>query len=430
MTRPAFLSASASALLPSVIGGLVLFLAAWLAIALLPSREEPGLAFHKSSFANLEGWRHDDQALPLTAFLKTCEIFARRPPASPVGPVLRVEPAELAGKISDWLPLCESAAAIPPGDTHAARQFFEENFTPLAISAGGDPMGLFTAYYEPVIEGSLVADPDYPVPLYRRPPELVTVDLGLFRPELKGRRIAGRVKGGRMTPIESRAEIESGALIGRGLELMWLQDPVDAFNLHIQGSGRVRLASGEERRVGYAGPNGHPYTSLGKLLIKRGLLAREDASAPAIWRWLRANPIVGARLMQENASFVFFRFLDDIIGDDQGPLGALGAPLTPGRSLAIDKSLLPLGAPYWLETSQPDPADPATQSLPLARLMVGQDIGGAIKGAVRGDVFWGRGREAGIVAGHMANSGRVYLLLPKSLVSAVPDESSGNGAEE
>ncbi len=427
MTRPAFLSAFSSAL----VGGLGLFFIAWLAIALLPARLAPPLSFQPASFGDLAGWQDDNQAEALPAFLRTCEVYSRRPPSSPVAPAL---PGALAGQVSDWLPLCDLAAAIAPGDSQAARQYFEAHFRPLAILADGQPRGLFTGYYEPLIEGSLTADAAYPVPLYKRPPELVTVDLGLFRAGLKGRRIAGRVSGGRLTPIESRAEIEAGALAHRGLELLWLQDPVDAFNLHIQGSGRVRLAGGEERRVGYAGPNGHPYTSLGKLLVKRGLMAQEDVSAPAIWRWLRANPVAGARLMQENASFVFFRFLDDATGstpggENDGPIGAAGVALTPGRSLALDRSLLPLGAPYWLAASHPDPADPAAAALPLQRLLIAQDTGGAIRGAVRGDVFWGRGNKAETIAGHMANWGRLYLLLPKNLAPARRGESGDHVAK-
>lgn len=389
----------------------------WLAVLLWPTRKTPPLFFEPMAFSDLPGWQDDDQSLALTVFLKSCAVLSPRKKSTPV------MPPTLGGNVGDWLALCDLAGKVPPGDPSSARRFFEEQFLPFAILADGNPRGLFTGYYEPIIEGSLTADPDYPVPLYSRPGDLVTVDLGLFRANLKGTRVAGRVSGGRLTPFESRAEIEAGALDGRDLELLWLKDPVDAFNLHIQGSGRILLADGSQVRVGYAGPNGHPYTSLGKLLIKRGLMAKEDLSAPALWRWVRANPAQGAELMQENASFVFFRRLEDVAGDvagevagiDDGPVGAAGVPLTPGRSLAIDRSLLPLGAPYWLEASHPDPADPTGEPIPLARLLIAQDVGGAIKGAVRGDVFWGKGAEAETIAGHMANNGSIFVLLPKSV---------------
>ncbi len=424
MRRPVFLSA--------LVCGPILFLVFWLAIALLPVRVAPPLSFHPVSFADLAGWQDDDQALALAAFLKSCPVYARRPsstlvaPAAPVAPAAEPGLAAFAGAVGDWQALCDLAAGITAGDNAAARTYFETHFVPMAVLAAGGSQGLFTGYYEPVIEGSLVADPAYPVPLYKRPPELVTVDLGLFRDGLNGTRIAGRVSGGRLTPFEDRAEIEAGALGDRGLELLWLKDPVDAFNLHIQGSGRVRLAGGKELRVGYAGPNGHPYTSLGRLLVQRGEMVLEDVSAPAIWRWLRAHPAAGAKLMQENRSFVFFRLLEDGPGSqNKGPIGAQGIALTPGRSLALDRALLPLGVPYWLEASHPDPADPVGEPLPLARLLIAQDTGGAIRGAVRGDVFWGRGEEAGVIAGHMANRGRIFILLPRSLAARTRENEPG-----
>lgn len=424
MRRPALLSA--------VICGPLLFLVFWLAIALLPVRLAPPLSFQRVSFNDLAGWQDDNQALALAVFLKSCPVHARRPSSAPVAPVAPMAPgtsaglAALAGTAGDWQALCGLAAETTPGDDAAARRYFEAHFVPLAVLAAGQPEGLFTGYYEPVIEGSLVEDPAYPVPLYKRPPELVTVDLGLFRSNLNGTHIAGRVRGGRLSPFEDRAEIEAGALAGRGLELLWLKDPVDAFNLHIQGSGRIRLAGGAELKVGYAGPNGHPYTSLGRLLVKRGEMVLEDVSAPAIWRWLRAHPAAGAKLMRENASFVFFRLLEDTPGSKQeGPIGAEGVALTAGRSLALDRALLPLGVPYWLEASRPDPGDPEGEPVALARLLIAQDTGGAIRGAVRGDVFWGRGQEAGVIAGYMANRGRIYILLPGSLVVEAGENEPG-----
>lgn len=321
-----------------------------------------------------------------------------------------MRPRRIGGSVADWLPACDAAMAA---DNQGAREFFEANFTPLAISVGGEREGQFTGYYEPVYEGSLESSPEYPVPLYSRPPDLVTADLGLFRADLDGRRIAGRIArngdGGQLRPFESRAEIEGGALSGQGLELLWLKDPVDAFFLHIQGSGRVRLADGSLVKVGYAGPNGHPNTMIGRILVERGEVALEDMSMQAIREWIDTHPAEGAELMRKNASFIFFRRLQ---GDN--PVGSLGTELTPRRSLAVDRSHLPLGAPYWVETSRPQQA---AGLVVFNRLMIGEDTGGAIRGAVRGDIFWGRGEEAEFIAGHMANPGRMYILLPNALAN-------------
>jgi membrane-bound lytic murein transglycosylase A len=222
------------------------------------------------------------------------------------------------------------------------------------------------------------------------------VDLGRFRPAWRGERIAGRVDKGNLVPYSSRAEIEQGALSGRGLELAWAADTIETFFLQIQGSGRVRLADGGELRVGYDGQNGHPYVALGRVLIDRGLLPREQVTMQSIKAYLRAHPDEAAALMRENPSYVFFR---ELSGD--GPVGAQGVALTPGRSLAVDRAFVPLGAPVWLVAED------------IARLLVAQDTGGAIRGPVRGDLFWGHGAEAEARAGAMKARGRAWLLLPR-----------------
>jgi membrane-bound lytic murein transglycosylase A len=283
---------------------------------------------------------------------------------------------------------------------------------------GVEREGLFTGYYEPELRGSRRRHGPYQTPLYREPGDLIQVDLGAFREDLEGRRIAGRIVGGRLEPYHDRRSIDRGALAGRDLELVWVDDPVDAFFLQVQGSGRIVLEDGTVLRVGYDAQNGHPYTAIGRELVERGEMPLEEVSLQSIRRWLEAHPEEAPDLMATNASYVFFRMLGGA-----GPLGSLGVPLTPGRSVAVDPRFLPLGAPVWLAGSMPALPDevasgPSTEptepigSLPLRRLLVAQDTGGAIRGPVRGDVFWGAGERAEAVAGRMKHPGRLWLLLP------------------
>jgi len=359
-------------------------------------------------FANLPGWKADDPRPALAAFKASCEKRLALPSDTTLGPT------EVAGSVKDWSAVCRRALALEDVSAREIRAFFEKEFHPVAVLAGTHAMGLFTGYFEPEIVASTTRRPGYEIPLYRRPKDLVAVNLGAFRDDLRGRRIAGKVIDGQLKPYATRDEIDSGALAGRGLELLWAEDPVSVFMLQIQGSGRARLPDGRTLRLGYAGHNGHDYTSLGKLMVERGLLSPEEVSAPAITSWLRAHSEEGATLMRENAAYVFFRLIE---GD--GPIGSEGVVLTPGRSLAVDVSAIPLGTPVWLATQRPDPAQPADTSVPLRRLMVAQDTGSAIRGPVRGDVFWGAGEDAARIAGHMAHRGRYWLLLPTPLAARV-----------
>jgi membrane-bound lytic murein transglycosylase A len=236
----------------------------------------------------------------------------------------------------------------------------------------------------------------------------VTVDLGLFRDEWKGRRIAGRVADRALLPYPDRTEIRNGALRGRGLELAWVDDPIDAFFLEIQGSGRIELAEGGVLRVGYAAQNGQPYFAIGRDLVERGALKKEEVSLQSIRAWLLAHPREAPQVLGRNRSYVFFAELKG-----EGPLGAEGVPLTPGRSLAVDLQYLPLGVPVWLDGKAPAPTEKAP-ARPLRRLLVAQDTGGAITGPVRGDVFWGHDEAAAAIAGRMKHPGRIWLLLPRS----------------
>lgn len=317
-------------------------------------------------------------AAALSAFRLSCPSLTKR--------------ADLSGltRAGDWTALCAEAARTPADGAVA----FFGRFVPVQVGTGA----LFaTGYYEPELAGSRTRRAGYDVPVYGKPAELVDVNLGDFSSGLAGKRIRGRIVDGALVPFADRAAIERGTLAGRGLEIAWAADAIDLFFLQIQGSGRLRLSDGGVMRVGYAGQNGHDYTSIGRLLIERGELRSGEASMQGIVGWLRANPAKGAALMRENASYVFFQELTGA-----GPLGALGLPVTPRVSVAADPRFVPLGAPVFLSSDRTD----------VQGVWVAQDTGGAIKGANRVDTFWGPGAEAQAIAGGMSARGTAWLLLP------------------
>ncbi|MDB5407183.1 MAG: murein transglycosylase [Rhodospirillales bacterium] len=375
-------------------------LAALAVAACAPKPPPPDhLTLAPTGFAQLPGWAEDAQGEAVVALRRSCDAFAKLADDAAIGP------GGLAGKAADWRAPCAAAAQVDPADAMAARRYFETAFVPFALANNDERTGLFTGYYEAELHGSRLRDGKFTTPLLKRPPDLVMVELGLFRPAWRGERIAGRVEAGQLKPYASRAEIERGALAQRKLELFWVDDPVDAFFLQIQGSGRVILTDGSVVQLGYDGQNGQAYVPIGRLLADRGLLPREDVSMQSIRAWLAGHPDDAAALMNENPSYVFFR---ELHGD--GPLGAQGVVLTPGRSLAVDRSFLALGVPLWL-----DAADPAEARGRLRRLVIAQDTGGAIRGPVRGDVFWGYGAAAAARAGTMKDRGSYYMLLPREV---------------
>jgi membrane-bound lytic murein transglycosylase A len=304
-------------------------------------------------FEQLDGWFDDNHSAALTAFLTTCDLI----------------------DAPDWRPICAVAADTPQDDT-SARSFFELFFKPVII---GTPPALFTGYFEPELDGSPTRGGRFQYPIYRRPPELA-----------EG------------TQYHSRAMIDGGILAGRGLELAWLDDPIDVYFLQIQGSGRIRMTDGSIIRVGYAAANGQPYRSIGQEMVRRGSHTLDQVSAQEIRAWVRRNPAAGRDLMNTNPSYVFFRKIGDLAAD-RGPIGAMGRSITTLRSVAIDPKFTPLGAPVWIEKDGRDP---------IRRLMVAQDTGGAIKGMQRADIFYGTGAGAGDAAGTVKDPGRMVLLLP------------------
>jgi membrane-bound lytic murein transglycosylase A len=306
---------------------------------------------------------------------------------------------------AEWRPACAAAAQVRRNDEAAAQRFFETEFQPYAVSAAGNgPEGLVTGYYEPLLSGSRTPDKVYRYPVYGVPDDLLSIDLGNQYPALKGMRVRGRLQGRKVVPYYTRAEIDRGDAAVRGRELLWVDDAVELFFLQVQGSGRVRLPNGEVVRLGYAEHNGHPYRSIGRVLIERGELAADKASMQGIKQWASKNPDMLALLLQQNPAYVFFR---ELPSHEAGPIGTLGVALTPGRSIAVDPAALPLGAPVFLAATWP------LSSRPLNRLVLAQDTGSAIKGAVRADFFWGFGDEAGALAGRMRQGARMWLLYPK-----------------
>jgi membrane-bound lytic murein transglycosylase A len=305
-------------------------------------------------------------------------------------------------KDSDPLRAKARAESYVP-DEAGVRAFFERLFQPYeATQEDGGNEGLVTGYYEPLIKGNRTPSATSRFPLYAVPDDLITVDLASVYPELKNLRLRGRVIGNKLLPYATRGEIEGNGF--KGKSIAWADDAVELFFLQIQGSGRIELPDGTHMRVGYADQNGHPYKSIGKLLVERGELKLEQASMQGIKNWAVNNPGKLPELLASNPSYVFFRELPNGL---PGPLGALGVPLTAARSIAIDPRFIPLGAPVFLATTQPNSA------LPLNRLMLAQDTGGAIRGGVRADFFWGFGDAAGEQAGKMKQKGRMWVLLPR-----------------
>ncbi len=303
-----------------------------------------------------------------------------------------------------WKPACAAAAQLTNPDNAQVRRFFERHFQPHALSDGeGQAEGMVTGYYEPLLLGSRQRSAQFAQPVLGVPDDLLTIDLSAVFPELKNKRVRGRLEGNKVLPYWTRGEIvrQGGKLPAR--TLAWVDDAIELFFLQIQGSGRIQLPDGQLMRVNYADQNGHPYQSIGRILVERGDLKLEDASMQGIQAWARANPARLDELLNSNPSFVFFR---ELPSSNDGPLGALGVPLTAERSIAIDPRAVPLGAPVFLATTRPNSNEA------LQRLVMAQDTGGAIKGAVRADFFWGFGKEAGRQAGRMKQSGRLWVLLP------------------
>jgi len=334
-----------------------------------------------ASFAALPGWERTRLEPSLRAFLNGCA----RAPAILLGP-------------------CGTATTLAIGDEAGARRFFESTFTPYAIvSTESGDTGTITGYYEPVLRGSRLRDAVNRFPIFGVPDDLIVVDLASVAPETRNLRLRGRVDGRRLVPYYTRAEIDARGETFKAPIIGWTADPVELFFLQIQGSGQLELENGDRVRLAYADQNGHPYRSLGRYLVERGELTLDQASMQSIKSWAAANPAKLQDALNVNASYVFFRESSD----PRGVVGALGVPLVPQYSLAVDRRFIPLGAPIFLATTHP------LSDEPLIRLAAAHDTGGAIRGVVRADLFWGTGPEAGAMAGRMRQGGKMWLLWPR-----------------
>jgi membrane-bound lytic murein transglycosylase A len=347
------------------------------------TKPAPVSPLRAASWDAVAGWREDNPQLAWSAFLASCGALKKQ---------------------TAWQSVCSVASALNEPSRDTLYRFFETSFTPYqVVNADGSDSGLVTGYYEPLLNGSRQRSARYHVPVYGVPDDLLVVDLAEVYPELKSMRLRGRIDGKRVVPYFDRAQIDAGTAPVAGKELVWVEDTIELFFMQIQGSGRVKLENNGTISLGYAEQNGYPYRSIGRLLVDRGDLPLEKASMQGIKAWAKQNPGKLQELLNYNASYVFFREMPPGL---PGPLGALGVPLTARRSIAVDARYVPLGVPVFLATTQPNSRQP------LNRLMLAQDTGGAIRGAVRADFFWGFGDEAAQLAGRMRQSGKMWVLLP------------------
>lgn len=348
----------------------------------------PAAPFVASHWEMLPDWQQTDLEPSFAAFLQSCRVLKHKP---------------------DWQSVCTQAEGMAQPDNQVLHAFFEQAFTPYQVfNPDGSSQGLITGYYEPKLFGSRIRTTRFKYPLYAEPDNLLDIELSEVYPQLKGLRLRGRIEGRRVVPYYSRAEIDNG-VIGQHV-LFWVDNEVDLFFLQIQGSGRIELPDGSLVKVGYADQNGRPYVSIGRKLVEMGELTLDQASMQGIKQWGEKNRARLPALLEQNPSYVFFRELPTSLS---APLGALGVPLTDAYSIAIDPHTIPLGFPVFLSTTYPNANEP------LNRLMLAQDTGGAIRGAVRADFFWGFGDEAAAEAGHMKQIGQMWVLFPKGVEPAL-----------
>jgi membrane-bound lytic murein transglycosylase A len=385
-----------AAVLALLLGGI----AAWLLLRRPPTFPS-GLRLLPLHYHDLPGWKQIDPRAALAALRRSCRVLAQKPPSAPMAG------AGYAGTMAPWQRAC---AGLPQGpqSPRGARQWFEHHFLPAEIAAGAHRRGLLTGYYEPEITGRRRREGSFRIPVYGRPSDLISVDLGRFRPRWQGRYLFGRLDGEALVPYPSREVIASKGLATAPV-LFWTSDPEALFFLQVQGSGRVRFGNGSVFRVDYAGQNGRPYTAIGRILVHMGALSPSGVSLERIRAWLHHHPQLAPTIMDRDASYVFFR-LAPLSHPGLGPVGTEGVPLTPRASLAVDPRFHPLGIPFYVVAPPPH-----LGVAPLRQLMIAQDTGGAIKGALRGDVFWGFGASAEELAGAMKAQGKFFVLLPASL---------------
>ena len=365
-----------------------------------------GSQYAPVAWTDIAGWKDDDQLQAYKAFRLSCKpISAQRdPPADP-----KADPKALGSSLRDP---CRAARAADISDGARAKAFFEQHFLPLRISRLGEDSGFVTGYYEPILDGSRTQTDVYTVPVYRRPSNLFVRGYKQDAPSLPNKGQVFRKIGRRkLVPYYDRAEIEDGAIAGRGLEICWLKSQTDLLFAQIQGSARIRLEDGSTIRINYDAHNGYPYTAVGRILIDRGIIPKEQMSMQKIREWMEQNPDGAKELRRQNRSYVFFREVP--LSDKDEAVGAQGVPLTPGRSIAVDKALHVYGTPFFIEGELPIESEQS--KTPFRRLMIAQDTGSAITGPARADLYFGAGADAGKVSGRLKNNMQFVILVPKSL---------------
>jgi membrane-bound lytic murein transglycosylase A len=362
-----------------------------------------GSQYFPVSWSDVPGWNDDDQLAAYQTFRASCRSIAAQPADAPA------DSRALSATLREP---CRAARATEISDGAKARTFFEQNFVPLEISRLGQDAGFVTGYYEPIIEGSLTENEVYNVPVYRRPSNLFMRGYSQASPDLPNKGQVFRKIGRRkLVPYYDRGEIEDGVLDGRGIEIVWLKDQTDLLFAQIQGSARILLPDGSTVRINYDSYNGYPYTAVGRVLVDRGIFTREEISMQKIREWMEAHPDGARELRRQNRSYVFFREVQ--LGDKEEAIGAQGIPLTPGRSIAVDKSLHVYGTPFFISGELPIESEKS--KTPFNRLMIAQDTGSAIVGPARADLYFGAGPDAGKVAGRLKSNMRFVMLVPKSL---------------
>jgi membrane-bound lytic murein transglycosylase A len=360
----------------------------------------PDTQLEPLSWTALDGWAADDHVASFSAFLKSCTPFLNSK-----------EPREGRAIHAALWQVCRRAAHLRPITAAEAQAFFEENFRPVSIARIGESKGLLTGYFEPVVDGSRFPSPEFYTPLYRRPRDLLVEGRQVGKGDIPNRATINRRNAqNELVPYYDRAAIENGALDGQRLEICWLKDPFDAFSIQIQGSARVRLEDGTMLRVNYDAHNGHRYAAIGRILMEQYGVPPEQMSMERIRQWMLANPEQAAKVRQANPSFVFFRITG--LSDQGEAVGAQGVPLSPGRSIAVDK-LHVYGTPFFIQADLPIDSDKA--STKFRRLMIAQDTGSAINGPARADLYWGAGDAAGRVAGRIRQQGQFVMLVPREL---------------
>ncbi|AHE67171.1 murein transglycosylase A [Legionella oakridgensis] len=378
---------------------------------LLWKKQPPVQELHlkQLTFTALPGWEKSNPMTSFQAFQKSCKAFLKQKPEKNVGSKY------ISLKAKDWYPICQAAQNVDVSSDKSVKMFFEQWFTPVAFYEDKPVDGLFTGYYMPMLKGSLTKTKEYNTPIYGLPRNLITVNLGLFFPELKHhRKIIGRLKGNQLIPYYTSKQITDGAIDNHAPVLAWINNRIDRQFLEIEGSGGIELTDGKTLFLGYAGENGRPYTSIARVLIDKGVMTKDTASMQRIRKYFKTHPQQVDSVLNQNQSFVFFHALPR-----EEALGSQGVALTPGYSLAVDLQWVPMGVPVWLNTNRPDKEK---KTVTFQRLMIAQDTGGAIRGPVRGDIYWGAGKEAIYIAGHMKNKGYYWLLLPKLILPQLQDK--------